>query len=201
MSTKNSSYVAAAAVALGVVVLAGASPICEGLLNDLNITSFGGVEVDASGRAVVIVSVFDGTDTVVRPVADSMGNVRLYGDAAAVMSLAKRANISAGTTIKMIKFVKTATVGDPIAALKSKYKSFKSEVTLATKQLAAVSTKVTAGEALGWDTALGTPENAEYLDLVARVDSIEEWKDYSAARVTALAANLTTAGIDPATVV
>ena len=201
MSTKNSSFVAAAAVALGVVVAAGASPICEGMLNDVNVTSFGGVEVDATGKAVVIVSVFDGTNTVVRPVADSLGNVRLYADASAVMSLAKRANIAANTTIKLIKFVKTSTVGDPIAALKSKYKAFKSEVALSTKQAATVAAKISAGEALGWDTAVGTPENAEYLDLEAREVSIAEWKDYSAARVTALAASLTAAGIDPVTVV
>ena len=201
MSTKNNALVALAAAALGVVVKEGTSPICEGLLNDMKVTQYGAAEVDAAGRVLVIVSVeMSGVD-VVRPVADQQGNVKLFGDANAGMTLSKRANLSAGVIAKFVKFNKAATVGDPIAALKAKYKRFKAEAANAVKQGAMMASKVSAALALGWDTATGTPENAEYNDMAARVASIGEWRAFNEAQVVALAASLTAAGIDPLTVV
>ncbi len=205
MSTKNNAFVAAAATALGMVVLSGASPICDNLLNDLNVTEFGAAEVDTTGRVMVLVEITTGTGgsatTEVRPVADSLGNVRLYADGNAAVALAKRSNLAPGVQVKFVRATKVATIGDPVAALKSKYKSFKTEAALGLKQSDIVTGKKTAGEALGWDTATGTPENAEYLDIVARLASITEWKAFCDAKVTALAASLTAAGIDPSTVV
>jgi len=201
MSTKNNAMVSAVALALGVVVAADALPICEGLINDLNVTEFGAAEVDGTGRCMVIVSIFDGTVTAVRPVADNTGNVRLYGDANAAMALAKRANIAAGTKVKFVKFVSTAAVGDPVAALKSKYKRFKNELAASVDKDGVVSTKLAAGLALGWDVANGTPEHAEYVDLQTRAASIAEWKTYNDEKVKALAGSLTAAGVDPLTVV
>ena len=201
MSTKNNALVALAAAALGVVVKEGASPICEGLLNDMKVTQFGASEVDAAGRVLVIVSVeMSGVD-VVRPVADQQGNVKLFGDANAGMTLSKRANLSLGVIAKFVKFNKAATVGDPINALKAKYKRFKSEAANAVKQGALMASKVSAALALGWNTAVGTPEHDEYNDLAARVASIGEWQAFNATQVVALAASLTAAGIDPLTVV
>ena len=69
------------------------------------------------------------------------------------------------------------------------------------KQSAAVAAKVSAALSLEWDEAVGTPENVEYLDLVARSVSVTEWKAFNDAQVVSLAASLTTAGIDPLTVV
>lgn len=201
MSTKNSALVAVAAAALGVVVAAGASPVCEGLLNDLSVTQFGAAEVDSTGRVLVIVSILDGGVTTVRPVADSMGNVKLFTDANAAMLLSKRANLSPGLQVKFVKAAKAGTVGDPIAALKAKYKRFKGEAALSLKQQTTVAAKQAAAQALGWDVAVGTPEAAEYQDMVARSASITEWKQYNDAQVTALGASLTAAGIDPLTVV
>lgn len=201
MSTKNNALVSAVCLALGVTVAADTLPICEGLLNDVTVTGFGAAEVDATGRCMVIVSVQSGVDTVVRPVADSLGNVRLYGDANAAISLAKRTNITAGTQTKYVKFNEVVTVGDPVVALKAKYKRFKTEREASVKQAAVVATKLTAAAALGWDAASGTPENVEYLDLVARAASINEWKAYNEAKISSLAASLTASGIDPATVI
>lgn len=170
-------------------------------MNDLNVTAFGAAEVDSNGRVLAIVSILDGSTTTVRPVADSLGNVKLFGDMNAAMSAAKRANITPGAIIKATKYVKAATIGDPLAALKAKYKRFKSEKASSEKQALLLAGKVSAAEALGWDNAVGTPENAEYLDLSARVDSVDEWKAFNTAQVTALAAALTAAGVDPVTVV
>lgn len=205
MSTKNNALISAAALALGVVVGAGASPICDGLLNDVNVTGFGAAEVDATGRVLVLVSITTGAPgsevTTVRPVADSLGNVRLYADGNAAVALAKRANLASGVQVKFVKMDKVAAVGDPIAALKSKYKRFKTEAAAALKQIGVVTAKKSAGVALGWDTASGTPEHVEYLDIVAREVSVNEWKAFNDGKVTALAASLTAAGIDPVTVV
>ena len=138
---------------------------------------------------------------VVRPVADGAGNVRLYMDGNAAIALAKRSNIAAGVQVKFVKAEKPGVVGDPIAALKAKYKKYKSEAVGSLKQSIAIAAKQSAALALGWDTAVGTPENLEYLDIVERVESIAEWKDYNEGKVTTLAASLTAAGIDPATVI
>ena len=195
--------VAAAATALGMVVLAGTSPICENLLNDLKINGFGAAEIDAKGRVMVLVSVHndaDGKDTV-RPVADASGNVRVYMDGNAAVSLAKRTNVTAGTQVKFVQFATVPNVGDPLAALKAAYKRFKNEAAAGLKQANLIFGKKTAAIALGWDTAVGTPENAEYLDIVERQTSIGEWKSYCDAKVTALAASLTASGVDPLTVV
>ena len=55
-------------------------------------------------------------------------------------------------------------------------------------------------ESLGWNTSPeGSPEKAEYDDLVTRKATVQEWKDATDARVAALAAALTAAGIDPVT--
>lgn len=205
MSTKNNALIAAAAVALGMTYVAGTSPVVEGMLNDLNVTGFGASEVTPGGKVLVLVEITTGTGgsatTAVRPVADSLGNVRLLPDGSAAISLAKRANIASGVEVKFVKAAKTASIGDPISALKSKYKRFKNEAAASLKQTGILAGKVTAAEALGWDTSTGTPENAEYLDLVARGVSVAEWKSYNDAQVTALAAALTAAGIDPLTVV
>lgn len=197
MSTKNNAMVSVAAAALGLTVAANASAVCEGLLNDMEVSSFGAAEVDTSGRVLVLVTV----GGAVRPVADSLGNVRLYVDGNAAIALAKRSNIAAGVEVKFVKMVKAGTVGDPIVALKSKYKKFKAEAVASLKQSQIIAAKIAAAAALGWDTATGTPEGNEYVDMVARQVSIAEWKTYNDNKVTALAASLTAAGIDPITVI
>lgn len=201
MSTKNNALISAAATALGLVVVGGVSPVCEGLMNDLSVTGFGVAEVDASGRCMVIASIYDGTNTTVRPVADAGGNVRLYGDVNSAMALAKRANVAEGTQLKFVKFAAVVSVGDPVVALKQKYKRFKAEKISSTKQTNTITGKIAAAVALGWDIATGTPENAEYLDLSARSVSIAEWHAFNSDKVTTLAAALTAAGVDPATVI
>jgi len=201
MSTKNNLLVAAAALALGVTVAANASPICEGLLNDLSITQFGVAEVDTTGRVMVIVETTVGGVVTVRPVADSSGNVRVYAGADSALALSKRASLAQGVTVRFVKMAPSYSVGDPIAALKAKYKRFKSEAANSLKQSATLASKVTGAEALGWDTAVGTPENTEYSDLVSRQVSLLEWKDFNDEKVVSLAASLTAAGIDPLTVV
>lgn len=201
MSTKNNVFLAAAAAALGVTFTVGAKPICEGMLNDVRVTAFGAVEVDQSGRVLVIVSHDDGADTVTRPVADSSGNVRLYTDANAALSLAKRTSLASGTQVKVIKADKVTSVGDPIVALKSKYKKYKAEQVSSGKAVLGLAEKITAAGALGWDDAVGTPENAEYLDLIQRQVSVTEWDAFNSAKVADLAASLTAANINPITVV
>ena len=201
MSTKNSLLVALAASALSIPIAANALPICEGLLNDLNVVEFGAAEVDLNGRVMVLVTVSVGGVDTSRPVADSLGNVKLFTDANAAMMLAKRSNLSPGLEVLFVKMVKAGTVGDPIAALKAKYKRFKGESAMALKQATTVTAKQSAAVALGWDDAIGTPEYAEFLDLQARTASIAEWRAFNDAQVTSLAASLTGAGIDPLTVV
>lgn len=205
MSTKNNALIGAAAVALGMTFVAGTSPVCEGLLNDLNVTAFGASEVDTGGKVLVLVEITTGSGgsatTAVRAVADSLGNVRLFADGNAAVALAKRSNLASGVQVKFVKADKVTAIGDPVSALKAKFKRFKTEAASSLKQSGMVDGKRLAAVALGWDTATGTPENTEYLDIVARLASVNEWKAFNDAQVIALAASLTAAGIDPLTVV
>ena len=201
MSLKANALIPAVALALGVTVDATAGPVCEGVLNDYPVSTFGFAEVDATGRSLAIVSVDAGEGVKVRVVADSLGNAKLFGSADAVIALSKRCMMASNVAIQYRRFVSTGTVGDPVAALKSKYKSAKTEEATAVKQEAALTQKVAAAVALGWDTSTGTPENLEYVDLTNRKTSITEWKTLIGAKKTALAASLTAAGVDPLTVV
>lgn len=201
MSLKNNAYVAAVALALGVTVDATAGHVCEGVLNDYPVSAFGFAEVDSTGRSLAVVSVDVGDGVKVRVVADALGNAKLFASADAVIALSKRCQMAANVAIQYRRFVSTGTVGDPVAALKSKYKSAKTEEATAVKQETALTQKVAAAVALGWDTSTGTPENLEYVDLTARKLSITEWKTLIGDKKTALAASLTAAGVDPATVV
>lgn len=199
MSLKNSALVAVAAAALGYAVAADASPVCEGLLNDLNVTTVGIAEVDIHGRVLVIVGITTEGVEVLRPVCDAKGDVRLYTGPDAAVALAKRANMPADAEVKFVKMARVSSIGDPVLALKNKHKAFKAEDVNAGKSVAAIATKIAAAVGLGWNTASGTPEADEYADLIARQVSIAEWKAYVLARVTALAAALTAAGINPDT--
>ena len=201
MSLKNNALIPAVALALGLTVDAAAGPVCEGVLNDYPVTAFGFAEVDSTGRSMAVVSVDVGGGAKVRVVADALGNAKLFGSADAVIALSKRCLMAANVAITYRRYVATGTVGDPVAALKSKYKSAKTEEATAVKQEANLTQKVAAGVALGWDVSIGTPENLEYVDLTNRKTSITEWKTLIGDKKTALAASLTAAGVDPLTVV
>lgn len=202
MSLKNSAFVAAVASALGLSVTAGANPICESLLNDRQVTKFGVAEVDATGRALVLVGITEivagEPEEKIRPVCDSAGDVKLFSSTAAALSAAKRAGVG-DMAVSVVAFVKAGTVGDPVKALIAKHKAIKVEDGNAAKGTATIDAKVSAAEALGWDIAVGTPEADEYADLVQRAASVAEWKTYTAARLVTLTASLVAAGIDPVT--
>lgn len=199
MSLKSNALVTAVAAALGVVVAAGTKPVCEGLLNDYAVSTFGVAEVDASGRCMVIVSIDTGAGAVVRPVADSLGNVRLFSSADGAVGLAKRTQMPSNVAVQYRRFLSAGTVGDPVAALKTKYRAAKAEELAAGVQKTKLAQKLAAAVSLGWDTSTGTPENNEYVDLQDRAASILEWESKVGERKTALGAALTAAGVNLAT--
>ena len=200
MSTKVNKFLAAAALAAGVV--AYATPISENLLNDMPVKRLDAAEInDGTGKVIVFATVTLAGSDVVRAVADVSGNVRLFSDGSAVVALMKKTNLVPGAALQFVKFNKSGSVGDPIQSLKAKYKKAVAESAQAeAKRVERVNMK-TAAVAQGWDTAIGTPENEEYLDLVVRLATVAEWADLIGEQKTSLADALTAAGIDPLTVV
>lgn len=200
MSRVNNAHIPAAVAALGVTLTEPVSPIADAMLNDVQVTAIGAAEVTDKGKCIVIASVtINGTPSV-RPVSDSNGNVKLYADGAAVVALAKRSNLAGGQSVQIVKKVVQGNIGDPIAALKSKHKQAATESVTAAKPLATLTQQITGAESLGWNTSPeGSPEKAEYDDLVKRKATVQEWKDATDERVTTLAAALQAAGIDPVT--
>ena len=193
MSRKNNAALAALVVLAASGQTIGA-PIVEGLVNDKVVTAWTVYEADAaSGRAMLVTTI----GGVHRPVADSGGNVRIFGNTQAAVQVAKRNG--GGDTVSVYLSEKATTVGDPVKALIARHKSMKAEDTKAGTAKTAIDGSVTAAAALGWDTAVGTPEALEYADLLARQTALGEWKTYTAATLTTLADSLTSAGINPAT--
>lgn len=202
MSTKINPLVLVAALSLGVTVSVSAGPVCEGLLNDQKVYGVGLAQVDDFGRCIMIVNLSaDENAPVNRAVASASGDVKLFTGLDAAASTIKRMALDIDAEVTYKRRQKTGTLGDPVATLKSNYRSFKAEKIVTEKQAALIAAKISAATALGWHTAVGTPEAVEYADYVARNVSVAEWGTYCAAKVAALAASLTAAGVDPMTVV
>lgn len=196
MSIANNAYISVAATALGVTVAPGASPIVEQLLNDVAVSEIKAAEVTDKGKCLVLVTAAG----VVRPVADSSGNVKLFTDGAAVVALAKKSNLPGGQGVTIVKKAVNKPVGDPIAALKSQHKQASTEAAAALKPTQTLAQQISGAKSLGWDTdPEGSATRGEYDDLIARQTSVAEWKAKCDARVATLAAALTAAGIDPVT--
>lgn len=196
MSITNNAYISVAATALGVTVAPGASPIVEQLLNDVAVSEIKAAEVTDKGKCLVLVT----AEGVVRPVADSSGNVKLFTDGAAVVALAKKSNLPGGQGVTIVKKAINKPVGDPISALKSQHKQASTEAAAAFKPTQTLAQQISGAQSLGWNTdPEGSATRGEYDDLIARQTSVAEWKAKCDARVATLAAALTAAGIDPVT--
>lgn len=200
MSVVVNGYVPAVAAALGLTMGADL-PIVESMLDNVTVVAIGAAEVGTRGKCVAIASVKDENDnTVNRVVCDQNGNAKMFSDGAAVVAMAKRSNLGAGQSVRIVKAARAQSVGDPIAALKNQHKSASREAASAAKPHADLLNKITAAQAQGWNTdPAGSPTRIEYDDLIDRRDSVAEWKTLTTARVATLAAALTAAGVDPVT--
>ena len=203
MSVKNNRLMAAVYLAAGITAPElAASPVLETLLNDYKVSGLQAVQIDDAGRCIVLAAVQVGTEPVaIRPVATSNGDIKLFADMGATYPMVKRSKLQAGAEVNFFRKLQEVTLGDPVATLKTQYKAFKAEKLVVDKVKLTIDTKVTAAEGLGWNTSTGTPERAEYDDYLLRRASTNEAIAFCAGRITALAAALTAAGVDPATVV
>ena len=202
MSTRINKTIPFALAALGLALTAGAAPVSEGLLNDYNVRNVRIAQVDDTGRCIMIVDVEGAAGvTDVRAVASSSGDVKLFADLAAAQALILRAKFAPGAVVTFVRKEKARSLGDPIATLKALYKSFKAEKMVGEKAAVKIAASISAGTALGWHTAVGTPEAVEFADYMAKQSTVSESVAFCAARVAALAASLVAAGIDPLTVV
>lgn len=196
MAIKTQAFVAAAAAAAGVA--AGAS-VLESSLDNLTVNGLKVSEVsDGSRSCIVFAGIVANNATTYRPVCDGAGNVRLYSDVTAAAALAKRTNIGAGS-VEYFKVVNQTSPGDPVKRLIVQHKQITAENTRVTTVRDDVANKKTAAEGLGWNTSVGTPERAEYDDIVFRKAALDEAVTLTTTRKTALGAALTNAGINPAT--
>lgn len=203
MSVKNNGFVAATLLALGIPEADAGTPVAEAMLNDKQIGGLYAAEVsNGSGRVIVFAGVPDGSGGYKsRPVADALGNVRLFKDGSAVVALSKKTTLIAGGPVVFMKAEKMASVGDPVASLKAKFKKIKAEKAVTVLRVADLESKRLAAVSQGWDTAGNTPEGVEYADILARIATVAEWAASCVTIFDNLSAALTAAGVDPATVV
>lgn len=202
MSTKVNLLLPAVYLALGIAAPEVVqSPVLETLLNDYKVSGLEVVQVNDSGRCIVMAYVQVAAEPVsLRPVANANGDIKLFADMGAVYPLIKRAKL-VGATVSFYRKDKAVSIGDPVAMLKGLYKSFKAEKAVADKNKVFLQGRMLATQALGWDVAVGTAERFEYDDFVQRLESVNEALAYCTSRIAALAASLLAAGVDPVTVV
>ena len=202
MSTRINKNIPFALAALGVILTAGAAPVSEGLLNDYSVKNVRIAQVDDTGRCIMIVDIEGAAGaTDVRAVASSSGDVKLFADLSAAQALILRAKFAVGAVVTFVRKEKARTLGDPIATLKALFKSFKAEKMVGDKAAVKIAASISAGTALGWNTAVGTPEAVEFADYMAKQSTVSESVSFCTAKIAALAASLVAAGIDPLTVV
>jgi hypothetical protein len=203
MSTAANKYISLVALALGVPAASFGKPMVESLTNDFAALSVGVVEIDDKGRVIVTVAVDVETEgvttTVFRPVATGSGDVRIFATLQAAQGLLQRIKLVAGSVIAIHRKDKASVIGDPIARLKQLFRGYRAEKMAGEKNALIVASKIQAATALGWNLSVGTPEAAEYADYVQRAESVAEAVAFCAARVAALGASLTAAGVDPLT--
>ena len=192
MSITNNAYLPLVAAALAATL---GAPVVEKMLDNVAVTGIKAVEISDAGKCIVCAEI----GGVLRPVTSTSGDVKLYTDAASVFTLAKASNLPAGSSVEIIKRAKTVTMTDPVSALKSKYRKAVSEQATATDKAAELASKVAAAIGGGWNT--DEAYKPLYDDFVARKATVDEWVTATDDAVTTLAAALTAANIDPATVV
>lgn len=202
MSVRINKLLPFAVAALGVSITPESAPVLEGLLNDYTVSAVHIAQVDDAGRCIMIVDCM-GPDGVskVRTVASSNGDIKLFADLAGAQATILRAKFAPNTAVTFKRKEKSRSLGDPVMTLKTLYKAFKAEKMVGEKARAVTAAKITAATALGWNTAVGTLEAAEFADYMEKQASVGESIQFATARITALAASLTAAGVDPATVV
>ena len=201
MSTKINLLVPAAAAAVGVTTSAG-NAIADSLLAITPVTALNCAELsDGSGKFIVFATVFDndGITPIVRPVAGSDGNIKLYGNSTSALRIAKVANLSAGAIVRIAPWARPTTVGDPLDSLKTRYVSACKRATYAVTKKTIVADKIDNAVMFGWDVSSGATLT-EYTDLIARLAVLGELEIKTLALVTDLSARLTIAGVDPMTV-
>lgn len=199
MSIKINQYLPAAAAAAGVTTTAAAA-LADGLLSIKQINALSCAEInDGSGRVMVFATVQDGENDIVRPVAGSDGNIKLYANASAALKLAKTTNLQPGALVTFAPYSKTTAVGDPLASLESRYKHACTRGFAAQSKYAAGISKLQTAETFGWDASSGATF-FEYNDIQARVQVLAEWETAALALVDTLGQRLTSVGVNPATV-
>lgn len=193
MSIRKNAIAAAAALSASITV---AGQTAEPMLDNVGgITAMRIVETDAKGNCVLFYTV--GADTKV--VADLKGDVRVYGDLSLALGAVKRSKVGSAVAVSVRKFDPVVNIGSPVASLINLHKNAVREAASALTNANAIAVGKTAAEAQAWNTQVGTPERAEYDDIVARMAVVTEWKTSIDARVLALAASLAAANINPVT--
>lgn len=192
---------AAALAALGGVVAAGVPAVPESLCDNYDVSSIEIAQVSETGGCMVIVSIATGVSGAVerRAVAGGNGDIRVFRDLAAVAGFVKSAKRVAGATVTYKPMVASATVGDPKARLIAAHKAAVRDVTSSTALITAITSSKVSAEALGDNTAIGTPPYDVWVNYGVRIAVTQVKKDWATAEATSKANALTAAGINPAT--
>lgn len=201
MALKGKTYIAAAVAALAISA-AAKSAFSETLLDQFPVSSIKIAQVTDSGACLMFVTVPTGAGGAdeVRVVGDAGGEVKLYGAVALANTAVNNAKLTESATVVFKRKEKAGTITTPSKELIALHKSIVKERERFTLSVAALETERALGEVTGWNTELvGSVKRTAYDLMVEKLASQNEVKANAVAKAMAIAAQLTTAGINPTT--
>ena len=200
--SKGNVFIAAAVAALGVSLTAAKPAVAETMLDQYTVKSMGIAQVGGYGKCLVIVTVNSGVNGAdeVRVVADNKGSVKLYGSIGDVEALIKSCKVDASTVILIKRQSPVETLTSPVRELIKLHRDAVRTRDQAVANMAPLSVERSTAQGLNWDiSAEGSLKRQTYDSMVLVLASIDESRANAATAATAYAAQLTTAGINPAT--
>lgn len=178
----------------------GRPAIAEAMLDEFVVQGLRVVEIDTKGNCMVIAYVPTGTDGAVemRFVGDGTGSAKVFANIAATQRLLNNAKLEVGVMPSMYLMARAITITDPTAELKKKHKFYVSEAASSSKVMTERTVQIGAAASVFWNTATpGSVMREAYDGYVSEKASVKEVNDNAMARVAALGAALTAAGISP----
>lgn len=198
---KGKSYIAFAVAALAVTA-ANKAAFAETLLDQFPVKAVNIAQVTDSGACLMFVTVPTGASGAdeVRVVGDTSGQVKLYSTVLLAHNAGRNAKLTSTATVTFKRMEKIQALSTPSKELIALHKAIVKERDAYTVKVTALEIERALGQAGGWDTELvGSAKRTAYDLMVEQLASLNEVKDNAVAKVAAYAAQLTTAGINPAT--
>ena len=208
MAINTTEAVNTAAFENGYTAEQGAQPeyLAIGSVNDVELLNVRVVELVENGECCIFARYAPAVDTpdvtVDAVIIQPSGAEKIYKDVAQAIQTVLKIGFGAqvDAPVELVRKISSKAMSDPVHYAKSQYTALDKELTVANTSLDAINKKLEMASNIGWN---GYPthssEYAAYSQIDRAATAIGEWQAMLETKVADLADTLTTAGIDPAT--